>query len=192
MKNDLTLFTGARWDNNTYSIGLLSPRLALVYRTSETDSHKFIWSRSTRNPPAEQLALLRQKGEDVDKIETLKSLEYIYFGSHDVLDQDVTHDYSLSTYLNTLDAVTFSSGGLSNSGIQKIAGLELDYSYNAQRYSISLGYAYTDLLDFNTQGIVANEDQQVQYLLCDEFRVQAVTVTPVVTTPIWPTGHSIR
>jgi outer membrane receptor protein involved in Fe transport len=143
--DEWTIFMGGRWDKNTYTPWMYSPRAAVVYTPDEYTAWKFIANRSQRMNFAEELRAQWLANRTLSDPEILRSYELRY-------EQQETEKlwWAVSAFYIDLDAISW-NGTTSSSAItgnQTQWGLEGELRYDGDCWYIIGSHSYTKLLTF--------------------------------------------
>ena len=141
-----TAFFGGRMDRHTFTQWMSSPKAALVFSPSASNTAKLLYNRSVRK--SDDIELKQQHDADPDfsgEIEKIDALE-------------LRHDYranetlvlSAATFWQSVDIIgwTASANRSSPVGKEKIYGLEAEIGYRGSRHDMMLSYAFTKLREF--------------------------------------------
>lgn len=132
-----TLFSG-RFDKNTYSDWLFSPRIAMIIEFYKRHYLKLIGQQAQRMNTAGQLYALHQQGVDSDP-ETLTGYELIYTAypnEHFSID--------LAGFWNELEETSWNSDKNTTSyvGDLKVYGFESEAGFKWKRGKVGINYSY--------------------------------------------------
>jgi outer membrane receptor protein involved in Fe transport len=145
INDEWTTFVGARWDNNTYTPWMFSPRVAVVYTPNKETAWKAILNQSQRMNFAEELRSQWLNNRTLSEPEVLKSAELR-------LERNPTDCFSwaVSTFFIDLDAISWDQTHSSSSitGNQKQWGVEGEWQYKTGCWQIVGSHCYTKLLNF--------------------------------------------
>jgi outer membrane receptor for ferrienterochelin and colicins len=159
INDEWTSFLGGRWDNNTYTPWMYSPRAVVVYSPEQTIAWKMLLNRSLRMNFAEELrAGWLNTGLDSDP-EILRSYEL----RHERAPSE-RFAWALSGFYIDLDAIGWNGAASASTllGNQTQWGLEAEAFYNTRLCRIGGSHCYTKLVDFTladpsiTSGISAS------------------------------------
>lgn len=189
-----TTFASARADKHTYTDWLFSPRLALVFKPSQSDTLKLIAARAKRrNGDGELRQEFVQSGLE-GTTETLDSLEFRYDRQ-----QDAHWAFGFGLFAQQNDAIGFSAAANHSVavGTFKTWGIEPEITFRSRQTRLTLSHGYTKLISAslatNTtiQGITAEP-----YGYGDDLANWASNITKIAFThdfnDAWTMSTSLR
>jgi outer membrane receptor for ferrienterochelin and colicin len=140
-----TTFIGGRWDENTYTPWMFSPRIAAVYTPNEHTAWKAILNQSQRMNIAEELRAQWLSNGTLSDPEVLRSAELR-------LERTPAECFSraVSTFYIDLDAISWDQTNSTSSitGNQKQWGVEGEMCYKRGCWQITGSHCFTKLIDF--------------------------------------------
>ncbi len=158
LQSPWVIYLNGRVDKHVYSDMLISPRAAAVYAPNSRDSYKVMLSRSQRTNDDATLKAAAQQGDKRTEPEVLDSLELRW--EHIVgesvkqgVEQNSGQMFALSYFYIDLDVIGYVENGSLASyekvGNQKQWGIDIEWRYQWQRWTLDSSHEYTRLTDFN-------------------------------------------
>jgi outer membrane receptor for ferrienterochelin and colicin len=145
ISEEWTMFLGGRWDKNTYTPWMYSPRAALVYTPSKFTAWKFMANRSQRMNFAEELRANWLNNGTLSDPEILRSYELR-------LERNPSDNlfWAISAFYIDLDAISWNgaANGTTLTGNQTQWGLEGELSWHNDCWNFVGSHCYTKLLNF--------------------------------------------
>jgi iron complex outermembrane receptor protein len=145
INDEWTTFLGGRWDKNSYTRWMYSPRAAVVYTPSEQTAWKLMANRSQRMNFAEELRAQWLATGTLGEPEILRSYELR-------LERQPTEElfWAVSTFYIDLDAITWDNATSSAAvtGNQTQWGMEGELTYRSGCWMITGSHSYVKLLKF--------------------------------------------
>lgn len=145
INDEWTTFIGGRWDNNTYTPWMYSPRAVVVYSPEQTVAWKMLLNRSLRMNFAEELRASWLGSGVLSDPEILRSYEL----RHERAVSDRLA-WALSAFYIDLDAIGWNQNANASTllGNQTQWGLEAEAFYNTRLCRIGASHSYTKLIEF--------------------------------------------
>ena len=148
INDEWTTFLGGRWDKNTYTDWMYSPRAAIVYTPDKMTAWKLMANRSQRMNFAEELRAQWINTGTLGEPEILRSYELR-------LERNPTDCFfwAVSAFYIDLDAISWN--GTENAstliGNQTQWGLEGELAWRNECWNFVGSHCYTKLLDFTLE-----------------------------------------
>jgi outer membrane receptor protein involved in Fe transport len=145
VNDEWTTFLGGRWDNNTYTEWMYSPRAVVCYSPEDWITWKMLLNRSLRMNFAEEMrAGWLNTGND-SMPEILRSYEF----RHERAPSD-QFAWALSAFYIDLDAIGWNQAASASTllGNQTQWGLEAEAFTNTRYCRVGMSHCYTKLLDY--------------------------------------------
>jgi iron complex outermembrane receptor protein len=144
--DQVTVFAGMRCDKHRFSPWMFSPRLALIYMPSLDDTFKMIYNHSVRHADDADLYSIHLKTGNDGDVEKIDHLEGIFL--HDF---DPQNHLELSIFYNKHDVVAYNqtAGQQEYIGTLRFYGIEAQYRYEREDFTIFVSHSYTKELDFD-------------------------------------------
>jgi hypothetical protein len=145
INDEWTSFLGGRWDNNTYTPWMYSPRAVVCYSPEDWITWKMLLNRSLRMNFAEELrAGWLNTGND-SLPEILRSYEF----RHERAPSE-NFSWALSAFYIDLDAIGWNGAASASTllGNQTQWGLEAEAFTNTSICRVGFSHCYTKLLDY--------------------------------------------
>lgn len=145
LSDEWTTFLGARWDKNTYTHWMFSPRAAIVYTPSEYTAWKLMANRSQRMNFAEELRAQWINSGTLGEPEILRNYELRFERT-----PNENLFWALSTFYIDLDAISWNQtdSTASVTGNQTQWGMEGELTYRSGCWTITGSHSYVKLLKF--------------------------------------------
>jgi len=145
VNDEITTFVGGRWDKNSYTDWMYSPRAAVIYVPNKTTTWKVLLNRSQRMNVAEERRAQWLSNGTLSDPEILRSYELR-------LERSPTKCFSwaVSTFYIDLDAISWNQGASTSAitGNQEQWGFEGELFYRTQCWNFIASHSYTQLIDF--------------------------------------------
>ncbi len=140
----LKVLLSGRYDKDTYSRQLFSPRIALVSELNERNVLKLITQQSFRMNTATQL-FLQNLSKTSSAPEKLQGVELIFNRI-----QNKNLNINLSSYYNQIDLLGWNSAKaqVENLGVHKLIGSELEVLFKANKLMIGFSHAFNSQIDW--------------------------------------------
>lgn len=149
--NQVTTFISGRFDKNTYTNILASPRASLVYAAGTNDTLKWILTRSQRmNFAVDMRDEHLEKGINDTEPEVIDNIEFRW--EHDYGDNIST---AISNYYEKIDLIGFVESTGSNDRSQDVVaeeeqwGIEMELVFKTDKTELFISHAYTKLVKFD-------------------------------------------
>jgi outer membrane receptor protein involved in Fe transport len=143
LTDEWTTFASARADKHTYTGWLVSPRLAVVYKSGSRDTYKLIAARALRRNGDGELRREHELTDEEGTTESLDSLEFRFDRQH-----DPHWKFGLGLFVQQNEAIGFSAS-LNHSvgvGTFKMWGIEPEISFRTDKTRLTLSHGYTQLI----------------------------------------------
>jgi iron complex outermembrane receptor protein len=146
ISEEWTMFLGGRWDKNTYTDWMYSPRGAVVYTPDEITALKFMASRSQRMNFAEELRNQWLNTGTLSDPEILRSYELR-------LERNPSDSlfWAVSGFYIDLDALAWDGTQSSIVGNQTQWGTEGEISYKTEYWTFTGSHSYVKLIKFTAE-----------------------------------------
>jgi outer membrane receptor protein involved in Fe transport len=153
ISDDLTLFSGARYDKHDYTDWFFSPRLSLIYGFSDNHIGKVLYNKSVKTAGEFDLRSAYLDGARASE-ESLESVEFSY--TH-IQQQGLT--YQATVFAQEIEFWSVSSPVLDPStdlvvtgvnqpvGTVSLWGGEFEIGYEQDDHKLSLNHSYSKLID---------------------------------------------
>jgi iron complex outermembrane receptor protein len=145
INDEWTTFLGGRWDRNTYTDWMYSPRAAIVYTPDEITAWKLMANRSQRMNFAEELRAQWINTGTLGDPEILRSYELR-------LERNPTDCFfwAVSGFYIDLDAISWNQNAEASTllGNQTQWGVEGELSWRNECWNFVGSHCYTKLIDF--------------------------------------------
>jgi len=140
-----TTFLGGRWDKNTYTPWMYSPRAAIVYTPNEITAWKLMANRSQRMNFAEELRAQWLNTGTLSDPEILRSYELR-------LERTPSENlfWAISAFYIDLDAISWNgvASATTLTGTQTQWGIEGELSWHDSCWNVVGSHCYTQLIKF--------------------------------------------
>ncbi len=145
VNDEWTTFIGGRWDKNTYTPWMYSPRAVVVYSPEDWIAWKVLLNRSLRMNFAEELRGTWLNTGELSDPEILRSYEL----RHERTPSE-NFSWALSAFYIDLDAISWNQtlSASTLTGNQTQWGLEFETFYKTRLCTYSASHCYTKLIDF--------------------------------------------
>lgn len=154
--DDLTLYSGLRFDDSERLDSNLSSRVALVKSFGDSDVLKITFNNSVRNPVESAIQESKQNNAAPGEVETIKFLEGRW---EHVINENI--NFAFGGYYADHDISAFSSSNFTAEvlGNTKYYGIEIEFSYNTENTKFSIAHNVTDLINFDLTDLTLERQQ---------------------------------
>lgn len=136
------LFLGGRTDEHSYTDTMHSPRGSLIYKATESDTFKFIMSRSLRTNNATEMRQTYLNDGSDSYSEEITNYELRWEREH-----SSNLFFALSTYYHDMELIAYNENASRSTfvGDQSIYGAEIEIKYSKENFQAWFSHGYSKL-----------------------------------------------